>query len=144
MYDDIFQSLSEILAFLNRPQQDKILLAHAGIAIDTALLGVLVQISMNHKISISELADRLGRDHSTVSRQVAKLEELGFTTSQPSRRDKRQRELTLTRQGKSVAVKIAHARRELMRKTLGNWDERSLHELQKGLEHLVETLPRDS
>ena len=42
-----------------------------------------------------ELADRAGRDYTTISRQVAKLAELGLVDRRPSRADRRVKEAYL-------------------------------------------------
>lgn len=43
-----------------------------------------------------ELADRVGRDYTTVSRQVAKLEETGLAKRQKNAKDKRINEAVIT------------------------------------------------
>ena len=52
-------------------------------------------------IGVVELADRVGRDYTTVSRQVAKLESLGLVDRRGSAMDRRVREAVVTpkRQG---------------------------------------------
>ena len=46
-------------------------------ALDRALFPLLVGIERRGPIGVGDLADLAGRDYSTVSRQVAKLESLG-------------------------------------------------------------------
>ena len=62
---------------MNRPQRDECC-ARRGISLERALFPLLVGIERLGPIGIVELADRAGRDHTTVSRQVAKLESLGL------------------------------------------------------------------
>jgi MarR family len=52
-------------------------------------------------IGVVDLADRIGRDYTTVSRQVAKLDELGLVRRQAGVGDGRVREAVVTPQGHS-------------------------------------------
>ena len=71
---------------MNRPQRDEALIREAGIPLDRALFPLLVGIERFGPIGVVELADRVGRDYTTVSRQVAKLESLGLAERRQSRR----------------------------------------------------------
>ncbi|CAH0274106.1 hypothetical protein SRABI05_03636 [Agrobacterium fabrum] len=51
-----------------------------GIALNRALFPLLVMIERLGPIGIVDLADCVGRDYTTVSRQVSKLEEFGLVT----------------------------------------------------------------
>lgn len=95
------------------------LLRKAGVELDTALFPVLVRIGIQKKTGIVELADQLGRDHSTVSRQVDKLQTFGVVESAAAKSDGRVREIRLSNDGKALLAKIAKARRTLMREALG-------------------------
>ena len=67
----LHEALLQIVNILNRPQGDNVILARAGVSLDTALFPLLVRISMQRNLSIGALADQVGRDYSTVSRQVS-------------------------------------------------------------------------
>ncbi len=67
-------ALLDIVSVMNRPQRDAELIKEAGIPLDRALFPLLVGIERFGPIGVVELADRAGRDYTTVSRQVAKLE----------------------------------------------------------------------
>lgn len=140
MYDELFHSLFEIVTFFNRPKQDKILLKKAGIEIDTALFPIVVRVSLQKKIGIVELADQLGRDHSTVSRQVDKLEVLEFVMSDVAKSDSRVREIRLSEKGRKTIIAITKARRSMMKDTLASWSEAELGTLQDSLRHLANDL----
>ena len=103
-------ALMDIVGMLNSPRYDDILLDEAGVSLDRALFPLLVRIDALGPISIAELADQVGRDHSTVSRQVAKLETLGFVARQTRADDQRIRAASITRKGKEVARTLAAAR----------------------------------
>ena len=69
-------ALLDIVSIMNRPQRDEVLIKEAGIPLDRALFPLLVLIERFGPIGVVDLAGRVGRDYTTVSRQVAKLEDL--------------------------------------------------------------------
>src|SRR5262245_48031274 len=85
-------ALVDIVIVINRPQGDAVLIREAGIRLDRALFPLLVGIERFGPIGVVELAERAGRDYTTVSRQVAKLETLGLVSSRPGTTDRRVRE----------------------------------------------------
>jgi DNA-binding MarR family transcriptional regulator len=69
----------------------------------------------------AELADQVGRDPSTVSRQIARLEELGLVKRQPGANDMRVKEAIITRAGSRTIEAIKLARRRLLAQLLDDW-----------------------
>jgi len=86
---ELHGALIEIVGDMNRPQRDEVMVREAGIALDRALFPVVVLVERLGPIGVVELADRVGRDYTTVSRQVAKLESLGLVDRQESAKDRR-------------------------------------------------------
>lgn len=140
MYDELFQSLFQIVTFFNRPKQDKVLLKKAGVTLDTALLPIVVRVGVQKKLGIVELADQLGRDHSTVSRQVDRLQAMGLVVTDSAKSDGRVREIRLSDEGKVALTKLTRARRALMREALAGWSDRELDALNSSLGHLANSL----
>lgn len=89
---ELHGALIDIVSVMNRPQRDEQMVREAGIALDRALFPLLVMIERLGPIGIVDLAARVGRDYTTVSRQVSKLEELGLAERQESTTDRRIRE----------------------------------------------------
>src|ERR1700677_828113 len=89
-----------IVSAMNRPQRDEVLIKEAGIPLDRALFPLLVGIERFGPIGVVELADRVRRDYTTVSRQVAKLENLGLAERRENLADRRVREAVVTPKGK--------------------------------------------
>jgi DNA-binding MarR family transcriptional regulator len=121
--DGLAGALLDLVGILNSPRYDDILLREAGVAIDRALFPLLVCIGAAGSVSVVELAEQVGRDHSTVSRQTAKLETLGLVTRQKGQRDQRVREAALTTDGRRAVKAITAARRRLFGKLLADWSE---------------------
>ncbi|MEI9905114.1 MAG: hypothetical protein WDN06_15005 [Asticcacaulis sp.] len=67
--DDLAFALLDLAGFLNSPRQDDVLRKAAGVSLDRALFPVLARIGLRGTTSVVDLADEMGRDSSTVSRQ---------------------------------------------------------------------------
>ncbi len=119
----------EIVGVMNRPQRDEMLINEAGIRLDRALFPLLVLIERLGPIGVVELADRVGRDYTTVSRQAAKLESLGLIERRESAIDRRVREAVITPQGKTMTDLIDAARERLSLAIFENWDMQDIDEL---------------
>src|SRR5215470_3877990 len=112
----------DIVIVMNRPQRDEALIKEAGIALDRALFPLLVGIERFGPIGVVELADRAGRDYTTVSRHVAKLEQLGLIQRQGNATDRRLREALITPKGKAMTDRIDAARERIGRAIFETWD----------------------
>ncbi len=142
----LHDAVLDVVGFINRPDRDEVLMRAAQIKLDRALFPLLVLTERIGPISVVELAGRVGRDHSTVSRQVAKLVQLGLVKRQPSPTDRRQRELRPTESGHTMARQIDEARERLARAALSGWSEREITDLARSLRRYADALaaPVDS
>ncbi|BAM92208.1 MarR family transcriptional regulator [Bradyrhizobium oligotrophicum S58] len=122
-------ALLDIVAVMNRPQRDEAMIQEAGIALDRALFPLLVGIERFGPIGVVEMADRVGRDYTTVSRQVAKLESLGLVARQGSAADRRVREAVITPRGKAMTDMVDAARDRIGRAIFETWEARDVDEL---------------
>src|ERR1700724_1153447 len=106
---DLHGALIDIVSVMNRPDRDEMMVRKAGISLDRALFPLLVLVQRRGPIGVVDLAGRVGRDYTTVSRQVAKLEELGLVRRQPGAADRRVRETVVTPNGKSMTDAVDRA-----------------------------------
>jgi DNA-binding MarR family transcriptional regulator len=118
----------DIVSAMNRPQRDNLLIKEAGILLDRALFPPLVGIERFGPIGVVELADRVGRDYTTVSRQVAKLESLGLVERRASAADRRVHEAAITPKGKTMTDLIDAARERIGRVIFEKWDAHDIDE----------------
>ena len=116
----------DIVAVMNRPQRDEVLIKEAGIPLDRALFPLLVSVERFGPIGVVELADRVGRDYTTVSRQVAKLESLGLIERRDNAADRRVRDAVVTPKGKAMTDLVDAARDRIGRAIFESW---SAHEV---------------
>jgi DNA-binding MarR family transcriptional regulator len=120
-YDPLVLALIDLVGMLNSPRQDEILLKEAGVLLDRALFPLLVRIGASNSLNVADLAEQVGRDQSTVSRQTAKLEGLGLIKRRAGKADQRAREAVITTDGRRLVQAITKARRRLFDKLLANW-----------------------
>ena len=114
-------ALLDIIGVMNQPVRDEQLLQAAGVQLDQILFPLLVAIGRCGPVGVVELADNLGRDYTTVSRQVKKLEAQSLAHKQPNAQDRRISEVTLSEQGRAIFDAIAVARQKLMNQVLATW-----------------------
>lgn len=119
----------DIVSVMNRPQRDAELIKEAGIALDRALFPLLVGIERFGPIGVVDLADRVGRDYTTVSRQIGKLESLGLVERRGSAADRRVREAVIAPKGKAMTECVDAARERMGRAIFETWDPRDMDEL---------------
>jgi DNA-binding MarR family transcriptional regulator len=121
--DKLASALIDLVSLLNSPQRDDALLREADVCLDRALFPLLVFLGARRALGVAELADQVGRDHTTVSRQLVKLEGLGLIERGGSQPDRRKRTAQLTDKGKEIVRAIALARRRLLLRALADWRE---------------------
>ncbi len=119
--DELHAILLQISGVMTRPDVDARFLARTGVKLDRALFPLLSRIGLTGPIGAVELAALVGRDHSTVSRQTAKLEELGLVERSPSASDGRIRLLRPSAAGKRMLAEFARTRRKMMEEHFRDW-----------------------
>lgn len=125
----LHMAMLDIMSAMNQPQRDEVLMREAGISLDGALFPLLVGIERFGPIGVVDLADRAGRDYTTVSRQVAKLESLGLVERRAGATDRRVREAVVTGKGKAMTGRLDEARARLGRSVFASWDTHDVDEL---------------
>lgn len=126
---DLHRSLISIVSVMNRPRNDERLIAEAGVHLDQALFRLLVVIERVGPIGVVDLADRLGRDYTTISRQVSRLERMEMVIRHENSEDRRMREAVVSPKGKAVTDRIDQARERLAQGILQDWTAEDITEL---------------
>ena len=130
----------DIVSAMNRPQRDDVLIREAGIALDRALFPLLVGIERFGPIGVVELADRIGRDYTTVSRQVARLESLALVQRRAGPGDRRVREALISAQGKAMIDRLDAARERIGQDIFQSWDAQDINELVRLMQKFADAL----
>lgn len=137
---ELHEVLLDLIGLINEPQRDEALIAEAGVSLNRALFPLLVRIERRGLLGVVELADMSGRDHSTVSRQIAKLESLGLVVCRPGKDDNRVRQTVVTKKGQAITHALDRARESLIGPKLARWSAQD----RKNLLRLLRKLVRDA
>ena len=140
---DLHGALIDIVSVMNRPQRDEAMVREAGISLDRALFPLLVSIERRGPIGVVDLADRVGRDYTTVSRQVAKLESLGLVQRQAGAADRRVREAVVTPKGRVMTDAVDAARERIGQAIFATWDDRDVAELVRLMRKFADDIKSD-
>jgi DNA-binding MarR family transcriptional regulator len=127
-YDVLEQSVGRILRQSRSPRFADAIRQRAGIRLDRAHYSVLVRLGSLAPVRLSDLAQDLGVDVSTVSRQVQSLEQKGLVDRGPDPDDGRAVRLELTRKGKAVMRKMQAAWQETIAGVLVDWKPDDIRE----------------
>jgi DNA-binding MarR family transcriptional regulator len=123
------EALLDITGVMNRPQPDAALIAAAGVDLDRALFPLLVRVERRGPLGIGELAELCGRDYTTVSRQITKLEGLGLVARQINGQDARIKEAAVTAKGRVMTAALDQAREKIFAELLAGWEQQDVADL---------------
>jgi DNA-binding MarR family transcriptional regulator len=136
----LHHTLVDLVGLMNRPQRDSALLQEAGVSLDRALFPLLIAIERKGPIGVVELAELAGRDYTTVSRQIAKLDSLGLIGRRPSKTDNRVREAVITAKGREMTSAIDGARERMATVLFAKWNKRDLQDLARLMRRFADDL----
>ncbi|MQS75540.1 MarR family winged helix-turn-helix transcriptional regulator [Companilactobacillus halodurans] len=140
MEEEIYKYFVNILTFFNRTDRDKKLIQAAGVKLEATSLQAFISIGRMQPTKVSDLANVLGKNHSSTSRQIDKLERNELVVTHNSKKDSRIREIYLSQKGEQIIKKINAARSETMQSAFDNWQEADKENLLSSLRHLSKTL----
>ena len=130
-------ALVSVASTMNRPEPDERLIREAGIVLDRALFPLLVMIERLGPIGIVELAGRAGRDYTTVSRQVGRLERQGLVERRASEGDARVRAVAVSRRGKAMTDALDAARERMAYALFADWSREDFDALVRLLQRFA-------
>lgn len=133
------EALLDINGVLNRPQPDAALIALAGVDLDRALFPLLIRLGRRGPLGVVELAELVGRDYTTVSRQVSKLESLGLVARRANADDARIKEAVVTDAGRAMTQALDGAREKLFMAVLADWDKQDVKDLARLTRQLADS-----
>lgn len=140
--DRLHRSLISVADLVNRHDIDARIIAASGVKLDRALFPLLARVAIRPEINVAELANVVGRDHSTVSRQIVKLEQLGLIDRNVDPADSRARRLRLSPDGKAMMAKIEPIRRQWIQDHFRDWSTTERDRLVHLLEEMVSGIDR--
>jgi DNA-binding MarR family transcriptional regulator len=141
---ELHRSLIDIVGVMNGPERDAAMLEAAGLTLERALFPLVVLVERLGPIGVVDLAGRVGRDYTTVGRQVARLEELGLVTRRAGVKDRRMREVAITPQGKTATDAVDRARERLALTQFRTWSRDDFDQMLRLLRMLADGLKETS
>jgi DNA-binding MarR family transcriptional regulator len=136
----LHETLVDLVGLMNRPQRDSALLQEAGVSLDRALFPLLIVIERKGPIGVVELAELVGRDYTTVSRQITKLDGLGLIRPVSLETDNRVRQAVITAKGKEMTSAIGAARERMATVLFAKWSKRDLQNLARLMRRFADDL----
>ena len=104
-----------------------------GVTVNRTGHWLLVRVSESAPVRLSEIADSVELDLSTLSRQVRHLVEAGLLAKVPDPADGRASLLSLTERGGAVLEAVSEARRRVLAEAIADWTDDERNALASGL-----------
>ena len=139
---ELHRSVLDIVGIFNSPERDAAMLESAGLTLERALFPLLVLIGKYGPIGVVDLAMRCGRDYTTVSRQLARLEQLGLVDRRGRPEDRRTRQAVVTPEGRAATDAVDAARQRLALRMFRNWSRADYDQLLRLTRMLADGLDR--
>lgn len=112
----------------------------SGVFLDRSVYAVLATVDGLGEVSLSDLANDMLLDISTVSRQVRRLEDEGLLERTRRPADRRISVVRTTEAGRQVAQRLSHAWQSAFADALASWSETDLEGLAESLGRLATSL----
>ncbi len=139
---DLFEQVQRRLRpLISRPPVGQLPMPSLGRPLDVAKLmacSELRDLTASGPVSVKDLADSLGLDHSTVSRLLGELEEDGLVERGSDPEDRRRRTVTLTPLGKAVGAESQQLARLFARVMFADWEASDIRTLLGLMDRLIE------
>jgi DNA-binding MarR family transcriptional regulator len=138
----VVQPLSVILRWARHRVYEK-MAQRSNVKLDRSAINILGVLKRQGPMRTSDLADILGLDRSTVSRQVASAVSLGFVARDGDVRDARAAMLSLTEEGLAKQRKLNHAWSTIAMELVADWSEADQREIARLLDKLSRRIEDD-
>lgn len=124
-------SPEEALLLLAMQIGKRMRLRHPGDEVDAATIPILHVLTCTGPVRLSDLAQRLHLDASTVSRHARQLEERGLIARTDDPDDRRAARVAITELGSKVLSSCFDARKQRLAQALASWSTGDRHTLQR-------------
>lgn len=140
MENELIQALVTIISFFNRTDRDKAFIKDAGVDLEATSFQLFATIGRTQPTNVSDLANMLGKSHSSVSRQIDKLEKKKLVITKDGTEDARVRSIILSESGESLKKILDQTRTNNIERALSDWTADEKKSLLDNLQHLATTL----
>jgi DNA-binding MarR family transcriptional regulator len=140
--DPTIASIEEAIVLIVReatlPRIQERFVAQSGVPLERAAYGVLREVADRGPLRLTELANLIGLDLSTVSRQIKGLEAAGLLKRSEDPADRRAASVTLTKAGTAALKRLRDARHRFFDELLAGWSAEDRERLAPLLERLAQ------
>jgi DNA-binding MarR family transcriptional regulator len=137
---EIQHAIGTIVAWSTRNDVYQETMHRAKCGLPRGTVWLLGRLAKSEPIRLSELADALGVDNSTLTPQAQRLERDGLIARKPDPSDKRAALLHVTRTGRAALARLHKTRAEMFDEILAEWTDRDRAEAARVLTRLAEQL----
>ncbi|ETT46390.1 multidrug resistance operon repressor [Paenibacillus sp. FSL R7-269] len=132
---ELFQIMTRRLGLLNKD-----CCSVGGCTLSAAQSHLLYEIDRSHNPSMQQVAETLGTDITTFSRQVQSLVKMNLVRKTPNPTDRRIFTLALTPEGKMVATTIDHQMNEYLNEAFSHMSEFEVETLLRSIKLFNESM----
>src|SRR3954452_18278822 len=139
--DDVIElerALTRITHLLARAKQHDRVAAEAGVPLDRASVPILRQLAESEPLRPGDLAARLAVEAPHVTRQIQRLETLGYVERIPDPDDRRSHRVRLTPVGHEAIDRIRDIQRRSMLQALAQWSPQDRQQLARLVDRMVD------
>jgi DNA-binding MarR family transcriptional regulator len=136
----IERGFSTLLRWGNLPRIRERFIAAGGVALDAGSYSILRRLDERGAMRLSELAQLVGLDLSTASRQVQHLQGTALVERVAVEEDRRASLLSLTDEGRGVLARSRVARRAVITELISGWSPAEREKLAWMLNRLADEL----
>ncbi|WP_342435491.1 MarR family winged helix-turn-helix transcriptional regulator [Paenibacillus sp. FSL L8-0436] len=136
---ELFQIMTRRLGLLNKD-----CCSVGGCNLSAAQSHLLYEIDRSHSPSMQQVAETLGTDITTFSRQVQSLVKMKLVTKTADKADRRVYTLALTPEGKMVAITIDHQMNAYLNEAFSNMSEFEVETLLRSIKLFNEAMGKSS
>ena len=120
---DLFQIMTRSFGFLNKNCCTTSCGFSGEVEISPIQSNILYEIDRQHRPSIQQVAEALGTDITTFSRQIQALIKIDLVEKTPNPKDRRMYILSLTTEGKNVATRINQQMNAYLKEVFSHMNE---------------------
>ena len=139
--DGMVESMSLFVRWARRELHDKTV-AETHVDIDRSAAAIIGALYFHEPVRLSDLAEHLGLDRSTVSRQVAAVVSQGWVQRSGDANDARAAVLNLTTKGHALRRKLANSFDRICAELVASWAQADRREFVRLMGKLAEEFRR--
>jgi DNA-binding MarR family transcriptional regulator len=133
-------ALSTILRWTTRADNRRLLHDSKGAALSSTDSWLLERVVASGPVRMSQLADWMAVDKSTITTEIGRLEKAGLVSRQPDPRDRRAVLVTSTDAGRTAIERHKKVAQDVYNTLVGKWNEHDRAEFSRLLDRFVNEL----